>query len=850
MNRTATLPWRPAAARDPKGWQTNAPCIFFAHGKCRNGQACSFSHSIVPKPLTEMPLAANVKATSPATTSPVTTSPAGDTRKQVNCRFYALGTCLRGDSCPFSHDIDVEVGEKGEVQTPDEDEMEPDDNNPDTWIRELGGAVVQYGDGAGVLKASLPSDFSAVRIRQLPFHSTQASVRELLDGFGFVVSLDDIRVIPIGKQGLCDADIRVEDPSFAKRLAEATDPDAMIKVDIVNAPMPKASNFQRVECKKVNCSWHRPLKTVWLNFGAKRDASAAHDGFSSGSYKISGAPVKSHGVKGSHQARSFQPWTVMLTEVPAGATETDVHRPIPMHKRPAHVELGKPSFQYHTATANALVKSKLMEIGPLDWWEDAAKNGGKRAKARGRFQEEGLAAKAAASLNGWVLPFGNKLRLDAQAIYSARFRVVERIYKVVKPVIDAQTESWRAKHVFLTAYDVSRTNGQRVLRLEGEDKGEVAEVKGALERILAGEVAMDGPDTVWTPAYAVNGGVFLKLKQIEESLGIAIVRNKRLSCLHLFGSPEKCKEAQPLLAEIAKEDTSTTHTIELTDDQFSWARLGGFNEMRKTFGRKITFDSISTPKRILVTGSEKDYRLALDKLTTREDIAAKCTEEENTCSICWTEADDPIQTSCTHTYCTDCFENFCFAGSASSNNDFSLRCAGASSTCGKEIPLSELQDHLPSRALEKILEESFTSYIRRRPDTFRYCATPDCDRVYRVSSKGSPVAFTCPNCLTTVCTACHESHQGITCAEHFDNKSGGYAALQKTKAKLGIKDCPKCKTSIEKTEGCNHMTCLGCKAHICWKCMETFKTSDACYAHLTKAHGGAFDTRYGDFQGF
>src|SRR5688572_26780741 len=110
MNRTATLPWRPAAARNPKGWQTNAPCLFFAQGKCRNGQACSFSHSFVPEPLKETSLAADMKAT-----SPVATSPGGDTRKQVTCHFYLLGSCLKGDSCPFSHNIDVEVGEKGEA---------------------------------------------------------------------------------------------------------------------------------------------------------------------------------------------------------------------------------------------------------------------------------------------------------------------------------------------------------------------------------------------------------------------------------------------------------------------------------------------------------------------------------------------------------------------------------------------------------------------------------------------------------------------------------------------------------------------------------------------------------------
>ncbi|KAK0643982.1 hypothetical protein B0T16DRAFT_416954 [Cercophora newfieldiana] len=842
MDRAITLPWRPAAAQAPKGWQANAPCKFFAQGKCRNGQACSFSHGVAPE---SCPPASTVQET-PATSAD---AGEGDTRKQVQCRFYASGGCLKGVSCPFAHvdaDGGVEGGGARDVDTPEMDEIEPEDT-PDDWIREIGGAAVQFGDGAAVLKVSLQSDFSAVRIRMLPSNSDQAGVSKFLCDLGFEVSTDNIRVLPAGDQTHCAADVRVEDPSFAKRLFDAVDTKSAIKVDIVNAPMPNRSGFQRVECKKVYCSWHRPLRTVWLNFKTKKEASAAHSAFSSGSYKVCDATVKSHGVKGSPNAMNPQPWTVMLTEVPAGATKDDINQPIPPRMRPAHVELGKPSFVYDMATANALVKSKLMEIGALDWWEDAAKNGGKRAKARGRFRDEGVASKAAASLNGWTLPLGRglKLRLDMQAIYSARFRVAERIFKVVKPVIDVQVPSWLAKHVFLTAYDVSRTNGHRVLRLEGESQVAVAEAKGALEKILAGEVAMDGTETIWTPAFAVNGGVFLKLKQMEETLGIAIVRNKRRSCLHLFGPPEKCKEAQPLLAKLAKEDTSTTHTIDLFDDQFTWARLGGFNEMRQALGRKVTFDSISTPKRIIVTGSEKDYLLALSMLATTTTTPTPTPDTAATliCPICFTPPEDPITTPCTHTYCTDCFEHFCSAGLTST----SLLCA--SSSCNTPLPLSSLQSHLPTPALEKLLSDSFTSYIRQRPSTFRYCGTPDCNQVYRVSSSATPGSeadmFTCPRCLTTVCTKCRDSHPGMTCAEHADIKSGGYAALEETKRKLGIKDCPRCKTSIEKIDGCNHVTCLGCQAHICWKCLGTFGSSRGCYDHLSLAHGGVFDRGYG-----
>ncbi len=247
----------------------------------------------------------------------------------------------------------------------------------------------------------------------------------------------------------------------------------------------------------------------------------------------------------------------------------------------------------------------------------------------------------------------------------------------------------------------------------------------------------------------------------------------------------------------------------------------------------MAFDIISVPKRILITGSEADYKLALGMVAEKKEVSQDGSVVED-CAICWTPAEHAVVTRCKHTYCADCFERFCFNG-ASGAGEFSIGCEGDSGKCGAAPALDELQEHLSSTTFEDLLEASFASYIRLHPQDFRYCPTPDCNQVYRATTSAG--VFSCASCLAAVCTCCHVSHHGMTCAEHKDMASGGYEALALTKKRLGIKDCPKCSTAIEKTEGCNHMTCGGCQTHICWVCMETFTASRPCYDHMNKKHG-------------
>ncbi|KAG8422304.1 hypothetical protein J3459_010458 [Metarhizium acridum] len=428
-----------------------------------------------------------------------------------------------------------------------------------------------------------------------------------------------------------------------------------------------------------------------------------------------------------------------------------------------------------------------------------------------------------------------------------RFKVAINVFDAVKSQIVAQQTTWKDKNISSRAYNPTGPLQRfRVLKIEGELAENVVSAKADLESILAGVVATDNDATLWHSSLKGNGQLFQAIKSLEKELSVTILRDKVKSELRLFGSQRRCEDAQNRLAELIRmaSGSNSSRVIELEPEKFFWACHGGFRTIAGQLGpEKVLFDIISTPKKIIISGSLEDYDLAVAIMEGRKQVPErveklKLDDTAQECSICWTEADTPIKTECGHIYCLECFEDSCTKANAT-GGDFTILCHGNQGNCRSVVSVEDLQTYLSSAALEAVLEQSFSCHIKRNPNMFRYCPSPDCNFIYRVSSAAR--TQNCSNCLRPTCSACHEPHIDMSCAEHQDLKSGRFAAFMKLKKKLGIKDCPKCATPLEKVSGCNHMTCAACKAHICWVCLMTFPNGAAVYDHMWKLHGGHID---------
>ncbi|XP_059589459.1 E3 ubiquitin-protein ligase RNF217 isoform X2 [Alligator mississippiensis] len=83
----------------------------------------------------------------------------------------------------------------------------------------------------------------------------------------------------------------------------------------------------------------------------------------------------------------------------------------------------------------------------------------------------------------------------------------------------------------------------------------------------------------------------------------------------------------------------------------------------------------------------------------------------------------------------------------------------------------------------------------------------------------------CPSCQFVWCFKCHSPwHEGVNCKEYKKgDKLLRHWASEIEHGQRNAQKCPKCKIHIQRTEGCDHMTCSQCNTNFCYRCGEKYR---------------------------
>ena len=796
----------------------------------------------------------------------------------IPCRFHLLGRCKKGTECLYEHSKHQDLPTSNDESNPQSERVnvppEPSHvedaklkNHPiaasehstsGMEVRSLRGASVMFGPGAQVQEVDFPSDYSAVHMTSLEPNCDAVTFQRFMARLGETVPVSSIRVRTVTEPPSTVASVRIRDTGFSQRLKSNADTDTKginvpdIAVTIVQVGMESESSANRLQMSTVSCTWYKPSRIAWLHYNNTGKARAIERFIASRDYRIEGRKIQATLQVPERGFGRQKPTitSVQLGNLDASTSQALIERHIPGHLTPTDVIVGKSSYSATIDEAEECVKALLDRVGSLEGWESSSTTSATQVKAFARFETGEDARKAVNQLNGQKIPQLANSKLFVSHLISVKFNVPKAMYRAIRGDFDhLKSQAWGSGHVHVKSYPpLDPTQKLIGLRIYGEDAKAVAKAKSALEKILAGDVALNGDVGIWDDFFAESRGLAY-LNELSLTHRGYVYRDMRKHRLSVYGSADSKENIRRALIEKLDSLMETTHYISLSAEDLKKALHGGFRRIVAALGKqKASLDIRQRPQLITITGSTRDLETArtlLDQDVASDvgDLALVESTHEHDCAVCWTEAENAYRTPCGHFYCASCFASQCCSAG---EGDLPVRCLGDSATCLQIFGLQEIKDSLPSHAIEQLLQDSFTAHVRTNPKSFQYCPTPDCPQIYRVSAAG--VVVTCPACLTPVCTACQvTAHDGMDCDAYAHVGTQGDEEFAKWKRENAdhVKDCPVCAVPIEKSFGCNHMECRNCGAHICWVCLETFDEGRKCYGHMQEVHGSMYEDDFG-----
>ncbi|KAF9524429.1 hypothetical protein CPB83DRAFT_861355 [Crepidotus variabilis] len=382
------------------------------------------------------------------------------------------------------------------------------------------------------------------------------------------------------------------------------------------------------------------------------------------------------------------------------------------------------------------------------------------------------------------------------------------------------------------------TVGQNVsVNVLGSDREATGALKVRVEKLAGGEI-LDG--ACWHPTFALAEDSDIFFNEVRKACGVELSRDPPIRAVRLYGDPLRLEQAERKVRDEAHRRAQVKTRTTLNDDCADFFVRDGIVRLQELVGEGNVDLNITAKWSVIMMQGGDEATHHLERLMEESHIHDFDEPDDGvvvveTCPICFNDVDSPERLGCGHGYCAGCLSNYLAA--ATNNKTLPVVCMGNDGTCAIPIALPFLRRFLPHQSFKQLVEAAFANYLERNPQEFRYCRTPDCRQTYRKQPETQAENIRCPSCFVGFCGACEQDHPRMNCKEYRLSKDeaeqerlNGILAQQH-----GYQRCPRCAVWIEKTHGCNHMTCK-CGAHICWICLGVF-TPGTIYPHIRSAHG-------------